>query len=217
MHTVRSRVSYLRPTSSRREPAPHPGPALQREYLDPLGIDAATLAAQIDIDPERLQRMLAGVDSIDVETAIRLARSLQINPKLLMERQVRHDFAIRRADPELEALPVLANDGFVTFPDHGFLRGGLVGIREASGWGEVRPETLAFFADGRDDDLSNRIYEIKRGARLRVYKADGEVEWIGVVLQSLEGRPLLPFVRPKEWQAWFANHRRADFIPAEQT
>jgi addiction module HigA family antidote len=204
----------LQHAASRREPAPHPGPELQRNYLAPLALDAASLAGAVGMDPERLERMLVGVEAIDVETAIRLARSLQINPRTLMERQLRHDFSIRRHDPELDKIPVLENDGRVTFPDFGYVSGMLSGLRDSWGWGEARSETLAFFADGHEGEHpSARMYAIKRGSRLRVYDPDGKVAWIGIVLETLEGKPLLPYVRPGDWIEWFVHRWRADFFP----
>jgi addiction module HigA family antidote len=215
METASPHSFLLERASSRRAPATHPGPELQRDYLDPLRLETPALAAQIGMDPERLGRMLGGFEPIDVETAIRLARSLQINPRTLMERQISYDFAVLRNDPGLCSIAVLADEGRVPFPDFGFLRGELSGLRENWGWGEVRPETLAFFSDGHEDEHpSARMHEIRKGSRLRVYGPAGEIVWVGVVLDSLEGKPLLPYVRPAVWIEWFLNHWRADFFPA---
>jgi len=200
---------------NRRVPAAHPGPLLERDFLTPLGLDAASLAPLIGMEAEPLRRMLAGIDSIDVATAIRLARSLQINPQTLIERQARADFARLRNDAELEAIPLLINDGRVTFPESGFLRGRLAGLRENSPHGGVRDETLGFFADeSADDSPPRKAYSLEFGAKLRVYDALGSVFWTGVVLRGLDGRLLLPYARPDEWIDWFMARRRADYIPA---
>jgi len=200
---------------NRREPAPHPGPEVQRDFLTPLGQDAASLAPLIGMETEPLRRMLAGIDSIDVETAIRLARSLQINPQILVERQARSDFARLRDDITLETIPLLVNNGRFVFPESGFMCGRLSGLRENSGYGGVRDETLGFFPDDDDaDGAPPRAYSLEFGAKLRVYDSTGDVVWIGVVLRGLDGRPLLPFVRPNQWIDWFTSRRRADYVPA---
>lgn len=201
---------------NRRQPAPHPGPPLKRDYLDPLGVDAATLSAHINMKATVLLAMLAGETSIDVETAIRLGRALQLNPQAIMERQVRHDFLVLRDDEELESIEVLPRNEHYTFPEVGYLRGRLAGLRETWGYGEVRPETLGFLADAEFDgqDLRFRLHELSRGARLRVYAPSGEVLWVGVIMQTLEGQPLLPSVRPGVWIGWFVQRYRADFTCA---
>ncbi len=203
---------------SRRQAAPHPGPVILRDYLAPLELDAESLATQIGMDAHLLAAMLSGAKSIDVETAVRLSRSLQLNPQTLMEMQLRHDFARARNDATIETIPVLAADGRVGFPEQGFLRGRLAGLREASGYGEVRFETLSFFADRKSGhDVLACMYDIRLGARLRIYGEDGRPVWTGVVLQTFDGKPLLPYARPNTWIEWFANRERADFVPAPGT
>jgi addiction module HigA family antidote len=210
-----ARIAALEIVANRREPAEHPGPAIAREFLAPLGHDAASFAPTIGIAVERLERMLAGTESIDVESAIRLARSLQINPKLLIERQARHDFARLRRNEALESIPLLVNDGRVAFPEHGFIPGRLAGLRENSPYAEVRDETLGFFADGSEDDSPpQKAYSLELGGKLRVYDEAGRVPiWNGVILRSFEGRTILPYVRPSEWIEWFTGRRRADYVP----
>jgi addiction module HigA family antidote len=207
-------IAALELARNRRVPAAHPGPDLQRDFLTPLGLDADSLAPLIGMDAEPLRRMLSGTDSIDVETAIRLARSLQINPKLLVERQARADFARLRRNTELESIPLLVSDGRIAFPETGFIRGRLAGLRENSPQGGVRDETLGFFADdAADDSPPRKAYSLEFGAKLRVYDALGNVFWTGVVLRGLDGRLVLPFARPSEWIDWFTTRRRADYLP----
>lgn len=201
---------------TRRQPAPHPGPPLKRDYLDPLGVEAAILARHIGMKATVLQAMLAGDTAIDVETAIRLGRALQLNPQLIMERQVRHDFLVLRDDQELESIEVLPRNERFPFPEVGYLRGRLAGLPQTWGYGDVRPETLGFLADAEFDgqDLRLRLHELGIGTRLRVYAPSGEVVWVGVVMRTLEGQPLLPSVRPGVWIGWFVQRYRADFTCA---
>jgi addiction module HigA family antidote len=197
---------------SRRVATVHPGPAIQRDYLTPIGFGAADLAPQIGMDAGRLERMLAGTEPIDIESAIRLARALQINPRIIVERQARHDFTRLRENREIETVPVLRNDGRVTFPETGYIHGRLVGLRENSPYGGVRDETLGFFPDDSPGHPPLHIYSLEVGAKLRVYDPASEVSYVGVVMRTLEGRPLLPFVRPTDWIVWFAERYRADYV-----
>jgi len=211
---ARPPIAALELARNRRVPAAHPGPELVRDFLTPLGLDAQSLAPLIGMEAAPLERMLAGIDSIDVETAIRLARSLQINPKLLVERQARADFARLRRNEQLETIPLLVSDGRIRFPETGFIRGRLAGLRENSQHGGVRDETLGFFADdSAGDSPPHKAYSLEFGAKLRVYDALGNVFWTGVVLRGLDGRLLLPYARPNEWIEWFVTSRRADYVP----
>ncbi len=199
----------------RRQEAPHPGPLIARDYLAPLRLDASSLAAAVGMDGPRLQSMLDGTLGIDVETAVRLSRSLQLNPKRVMELQLRHDFARARDDAALETIPVLRNDGRVTFPADGYLQGRLAGLRATSGYGEVRFDTLGFFQDeAQGGDIRTRMHAIRPGVRLRIYGADELPVWQGIVLASLDGKPLLPYARPNTWIEWFVKRLRADFVGA---
>jgi addiction module HigA family antidote len=213
-----ARIAALELVANRREPATHPGPAILSYFLAPLGHDAASFAPLIGMPVQRLERMLTGNETIDVESAIRLARSLQINPKLLVERQARYDFAQLRRDEALEAIPLLKDDGRVAFPESGFIRGRLAGLRDTSAYGGVRDETLGFFSDaGQGETPPEKAYPLDFGAKLRIYDEAAETAvWTGVVLRNLEGRILLPYVRPSVWIEWFASRRRADFIPPPQ-
>jgi addiction module HigA family antidote len=200
---------------SRRRPAPHPGPALVRDFLEPLHLDADSLAAAIGMDAAVLAEMLAGKTSIDVETAVRLSRSLQLNPQKLMERQLLHDFAAARDNVRVRSIPVLTPRERVDFPEGGFLRGRLAGLQDTAGFGDVRFETLGFFADPLPGhDMIASMHTIRRGVRLRIYGPDGLPIWVGTVLETLEGNPLLPYARPSTWIEWFVRRFRADFIAA---
>ena len=83
-------------SAERRLAAPHPGPIIKREYVDALEIDTASLAAALAMDRERLEGMLAGTISIDVDAAIRFARALQLPAERIMQMQIRADFAAAR-------------------------------------------------------------------------------------------------------------------------
>jgi addiction module HigA family antidote len=209
---------------NRRERTLHPGPYIRDHYVIPLNLTAIDLAEQLKMDAVRLAMMLDGAESITVEAAIRLGRVLQVNPMEVMNRQLKHDFALHRSNEELENLPVLRNDGRVGFPKVGYYAGVLIGLRQSWGYGDVvRPETIAFMEDENAAniglDARRRLYEIKPGARIRVFDRSSTEQpmYVGVVMETLDGKSLmLPYVRPRQWIEWFEKRKRADFIPAPQ-
>jgi addiction module HigA family antidote len=193
----------------RRTAAPHPGPIVKGQFLDPLGVSTHELAAQIDMDADRLADMLAGRSSIDVETAVRLARCLQLPGERVMQMQNRFDFAAARASPALTALEVLKPAGPPPFPDSGFLVGrlGLAADDSPSGGSLFFQEDLPNLVVGDDYAGLHALFE---GDRLRIYGPDAAPIWTGPILRNLDGRMLLPFVRANDWQLWFAGGYRAD-------
>jgi addiction module HigA family antidote len=193
----------------RRAAAPHPGPIVKRQFMDPLGITAEALAVQIDVDAGRLAAMLEGSASIDVDTAVRLARCLQLPGERVMQMQVRFDFAAARALPNLKGLSVLQPVAPPPFPESGFLAGHLGHAAEDSpGDGSLFfQEDLPGLVVG--DEYAG-LHALWQGDRLRIYEPGGAVIWTGPILQNLDGRMLLPFVRVSEWQPWFAGGYRAD-------
>ena len=192
----------------RRAAAPHPGPIIKRDYLDELGYDEAVLADHLELDPERLRAMLEGRASIDADAAVRMSRALQIPAERIMQMQLRCDFAAARRAARLQAIGVLRPVGPQPFPDEGFLRGRL-GRSGDEGTGDV---SLFFQEDveHRSGDDYAGFHALWRGDRLRIYEPDGAPRWVGPILQNLDGHILLPFVRIKDWHAWFAAGSKAD-------
>jgi addiction module HigA family antidote len=201
-------VPRIEVSVERRLAAPHPGPIIKRDYVDVLGIELSALAAQLDLDQDRLEAMLAGRTSIDVNAAIRFARSLQLPAERIMQMQIRADFAASRATPDFGRVGILRRSAPFPFPESGFLRGRIGQTTEdASGNGSF------FFQEDvepNDGDDYAGLHALWRADLLRVYEPSGEVAWTGPVLQNLDGRTLLPFVSPADWHSWFATGRRAD-------
>ena len=201
-------MSRIEVSVDRRLAGAHPGPIIKRDYVDVLGVELSSLAAQLDMEPDRLEAMLAGRASIDVDAAIRFARSLQLPAERIMQMQIRADFAEARATPDFGRVGILRSGTPLPFPESGFLRGRLGQTTEdAAGNGSF------FFqedVDPNDREDYAGLHALWRADRLRVYDPSGEVAWTGPVLQNLDGRTLLPFVTPTEWHGWFATGRRAD-------
>lgn len=196
--------------AERRARAPHPGLAVDAEYLRPLGLDAHAFAALIAMDGERLAAMLAGQASIDVDAAVRFGRSLGLPPERIMRAQMRHDFALSR---EIEHLmPIPPTDTLVDLP---FPKDAIHGHLARTEGAEVH-EMLFFVADeGSTLDAGfDRIHPIRPGDRLRVYASDGTCVWAGPALRNLDGAWLFAFASPRVWESWFLAEARADFVAA---
>lgn len=78
---------------------PHAGELLLWEFMEPIGLSAATLADAIAVDAARLQTMIDGSQRIDGELDLRLARYFRMSEGFFMGLQ--DDFEIRTAKREL--------------------------------------------------------------------------------------------------------------------
>lgn len=188
--------------AERRAEAPHPGPLIARDFLEPLGLGATGFAEELGMDPSVLAAMLEGHASIDVPTAIRIARALQLPAERIMQMQLRYDFAAARRISGPEPVGPLRPPAFVAFPADA-LRGRLGRSADAAGGDSL------FFREelgGRiaDDDFAG-LHALWHGDRLRVADPAGTVLWMGPILHDFDGRTLLPYVRVATWQGWFAS------------
>lgn len=193
--------------SERRVEAPHPGPLIRRDYIDVLGLTVEDIAAHLGVDAEPLRGMLAGTRTIDVATAVRLSRALQLPAERIMRMQLRHDFAEARDRENLNAVGVLVARDVQSFPDI-YVRGRLARANDPSGEGSL------FFQQQLSGPVAGDAYAglhaLWRGDRLRVYDTTGAPIWTGPVLTDLDGRVLLPYVRTDVWLDWFGQGRTAD-------
>lgn len=191
-------------------PAPHPGPVIREEYFEPLGLTVAAVAAKAGMDARRFAEMIGGERSFDVEHAVRLGRALQLPADKIMQMQLKHDFAVARRTIDVQTVPVMEAAGTAAFPDSGYLRGRLGRLRD-----DGPAEASAYFQQDierhqSDDDYAG-VHALWRGDQLRIYDPQGSgVLWTGPILQSLDGRMLLPYARFEEWRGWFADAHRAD-------
>ncbi|MDQ2857880.1 MAG: HigA family addiction module antitoxin [Candidatus Eremiobacteraeota bacterium] len=200
--------------AERRAAAPHPGPIIKRDYLDVLGVDAVSLARQIDMDAASLGAMLAGRQSIDVDAAVRIARALQLPAEQIMRMQVQCDFAAVREARARDILPIVSPTLPQTFPNV-FIRGRLACASDDS-----RSEASYFFQQSLERRVTGDAYAglhaLWRGDQLRVYDSQERVFWIGPVLHDFDGRVLLPFRPAQEWRGWFLDSYSADLAFGEE-
>jgi addiction module HigA family antidote len=207
-------ITPINVTTDRRASAPHPGPRLKREYFDVLGIDVAEFARAVGLDARRLADMLAGRDSIDVDAAIRISRALQLSADALMRMQVRADFAVARGTTNYDHIGVLEPATPPDFPERDILRGRLGLSVDTAG------DPSYFFQEEvpsrrRSDDYAG-LHALFRGDRLRVYRADGEILWTGLLLHGLDGKLHLPYVAAEEWPKWFDDRLAAELAIGDE-
>lgn len=92
MHTV-SKSSTT--TESEWLHNPHAGDLLASEFMEPLGLDCAALAAAIAVDSTRLQSVIDGQIPVDAELDLRLGRYFRMSEGFFLGLQ--DDYEIREA------------------------------------------------------------------------------------------------------------------------
>jgi len=84
----------------------HPGEVLQEEFLRPLGLTQAALAAHLGIPSQRIEEIVRGERGITPETAWLLSQAFGTTPELWATLQTNYDLASHRPDrvvPRLKA------------------------------------------------------------------------------------------------------------------
>lgn len=74
---------------------PHAGELLFSEFMEHLGLDAATLAVAIGVNATRLQSMIDGEAPVDAELDLRLGRYFRMSEGFFLG--VQDDYEIREA------------------------------------------------------------------------------------------------------------------------
>lgn len=70
---------------------PTPGAVLREEFLAPVGLAPAALAAKIGVAVSTLHRLLSGERAVDAELSLRLARYFSTAADFWLQLQVEHD------------------------------------------------------------------------------------------------------------------------------
>jgi addiction module HigA family antidote len=86
----------------------HPGEVLQAEYLEPLGLSARALAAEIGVPANRLTEIIAGRRAVTADTAIRLARYFNTDPRFWTNLQTAHELSKAEAETDYSTVPTRA-------------------------------------------------------------------------------------------------------------
>jgi addiction module HigA family antidote len=72
----------------------HPGETLREDFLKPLGVCAAGLAAQLCVPAARIADIAACRRPINADTALRLARYFGTTPELWLSLQTHYDLEV---------------------------------------------------------------------------------------------------------------------------
>jgi addiction module HigA family antidote len=75
----------------------HPGVILEEEFLEPLGLSAYALAKAISVPRNRITGIVRGERAITADTALRLARFLDMSPEFWLGLQMDYDLETTRA------------------------------------------------------------------------------------------------------------------------
>jgi addiction module HigA family antidote len=71
----------------------HPGEILAEEYLKPLGLSARVLAQAIGVPGNRISDIIRQRRSVSADTAIRLGRFFDVDPRFWLNLQTAFDLA----------------------------------------------------------------------------------------------------------------------------
>lgn len=74
----------------------HPGEILYEDLMKPLGLSQNKLAAELGVDPGRINQIVAGRRGITADTALRLARYFGTTPEFWMNLQARYDLEVTK-------------------------------------------------------------------------------------------------------------------------
>ena len=72
----------------------HPGEVLDEEYLKPLGMSGASLGRAIDAKPNRITEIIRGHRGVTADTALRLGRFFDTDPRFWLNLQDAYDLSV---------------------------------------------------------------------------------------------------------------------------
>ncbi|ONN68169.1 HigA family addiction module antitoxin [Herbaspirillum sp. VT-16-41] len=81
----------------------HPGEILLKEFIKPMGMTAARVAADIDVPVSRISEIVRGKRPVTVDTAVRLGVYFRMDPKFWLNLQAEYDLRIAQR----ELLPII--------------------------------------------------------------------------------------------------------------
>jgi addiction module HigA family antidote len=78
----------------------HPGEILQKEFLEPMGLNQNRLALALGVPARRINEIVLGKRGITADTALRLARYFKMSPQFWLGLQM--DYELDVAEDTLE-------------------------------------------------------------------------------------------------------------------
>ena len=82
----------------------HPGEVLKAEFLDPHEMSANALAQAIDVPANRLTDIIRERRGMTADTAIRLAKYFDTDPRFWLNLQIAHDLSKAEAATDYSAI-----------------------------------------------------------------------------------------------------------------
>jgi addiction module HigA family antidote len=71
----------------------HPGEVLAEEYMKPLGLSANALGREIQVPANRISDIVRGERDVSADTAIRLGRFFEVDPRFWLNLQSAHNLS----------------------------------------------------------------------------------------------------------------------------
>lgn len=84
----------------------HPGEILVEEFLKPLGISQYQLAKTMDVPPRRINEIVHGKRAVTPDTALRLAKALEVSNDFFLNLQTHYDLEVE-SDRLVEVLKTI--------------------------------------------------------------------------------------------------------------
>lgn len=94
----------MAPEAQRLHHPPHPGDFLAAVYLEPFGVSGRELAAQLDVSPSTLSRVLKGTSRVTPEMALRLTKAVGRSAESWLAMQDAHDLWVARLTLDITAV-----------------------------------------------------------------------------------------------------------------
>lgn len=82
----------------------HPGEVLREEYLLPLGLSARQLARELGVPGNRISDLVRQRRDVSADTAIRLGRYFETDPRFWLNLQAAHDLSKAEAEQDYSAI-----------------------------------------------------------------------------------------------------------------
>lgn len=91
-------------TSENKElyPPVHPGEILKEEFMEPHGLSAYSLAAELGVDHMRIYRITRGDQAITTDTALRLSRFFGTTARFWLNLQDHFDLEMASRDEDVQ-------------------------------------------------------------------------------------------------------------------
>ncbi len=72
----------------------HPGEVLRHEFMEPNGLSARALAAELGVPANRISDLVRGARNLTAETAILLGERFGTDPRFWMNLQTNYDLSV---------------------------------------------------------------------------------------------------------------------------